>query len=74
MDVPPATPPTTPDEEPTVATVVVVLLHVPPAVALLSVIVDPWQTTGVPNIAVADVTFTVVVAVVVQPPYVTDAV
>ncbi len=48
----------------TVAILVFPLLHVPPAVALVSEVVKPSQTTGVPVIAVgAGVTVTVVVAV-----------
>ncbi len=48
-DVPAATPDTTPLPEPTVDTDVVPLLHVPPAVALLSVVVSPAQTLFVPD-------------------------
>jgi len=41
--VPPATPVTTPVPETTVATVVVLLDHVPPVVPSVNVIVDPAQ-------------------------------
>ena len=49
--VPADTPVTTPDAEPTVATPVLPEVHVPPAVASLSVVVSPAQTTAVPVIA-----------------------
>ncbi len=48
VTVPEATPVTTPVDEPTVAIAVLLLLHVPPDVALLSVVVLPWQTLAVP--------------------------
>jgi hypothetical protein len=46
--VPAATPVTTPVPEPTVATVVVPLLHLPPKVVSLNVVVNPTQTCDVP--------------------------
>jgi len=58
--VPPDTPLTTPDEEPTVATDVLLLLHVPPPLALLSAVVAPGHTVSVPVIA-AGVDFTVII-------------
>jgi hypothetical protein len=48
VDVPAVIPETTPVPEPTVATVIVVLLHVPPLVALLNDVVDPAHTDAVP--------------------------
>ena len=54
-DEPPDTPDTTPPPAPgpgvIVATVIVPLVHVPPVIALLNVIVDPWHTLGSPLIA-----------------------
>ena len=49
-EVPAETPVTTPVDELTVATAGVALLQVPPAVALLNVVVDPTQTDIVPVI------------------------
>ncbi len=50
--VPGATPVTMPEETPTVATDVLSLVHdTPPLVALLSAVVEPWQTVNVPPIA-----------------------
>lgn len=61
--VPPATPVNTPDEMSMVATLVVLLLHVPPAAASLSVIVEPAQTVVGPVGAVAtELTVTTFVA------------
>jgi hypothetical protein len=67
--VPAATPLTTP-VLPTVAMPVALLLHVPPVVALLSVVVLPAVTVAVPVIVPADgkgFTVTVVVALAVHP-------
>ena len=52
MTVPPATPLTIPDEL-TVALAVLLLLHVPPAVASLNVVVAPLHTDAVPVIVPA---------------------
>ena len=57
-DVPPVTPVTTPVVEPIVAIVVVPLVHVPPVVASVNVVVSPWQTLAVPDIP-AGLAFTV---------------
>lgn len=62
---PPDTDVTTPDDGPMVATPVLPLLHVPPAVALLSVVVLPLHRVSVPVIGV--VVLTVIVVVVVHP-------
>jgi 1,4-dihydroxy-2-naphthoate octaprenyltransferase len=51
MAVPAATPVTTPVAAPTVAILVAPLLHVPPVVRSLSVVLAPAQTTRVPVIA-----------------------
>ena len=55
--VPPETPVTTPVPEPTVATPVFEDVHVPPVVALLSVVVAPVQAVAVP--VMEEVVFTV---------------
>jgi hypothetical protein len=48
----PATRPfTTPVDEPIVATVVLLLDHIPPSVVLLKLVVSPIQTLAVPDIA-----------------------
>jgi len=47
---------------PTVATIVLELLHVPPPVASVSAVVDPWHMTAVPVI-IAGWVFTVTTAV-----------
>ena len=65
--VPAVTPVTIPDV-PIVATAVLLLLHTPPVVVLLNVVVEVAQTIAVPVIVPATgsgltVTFTVVVAV-----------
>ena len=65
VDVPPATPVTTPVPTPMVATPVVPLFHVPPPAASASVVVLPWHTLSVP--VIADIGFTVTIALVVQP-------
>src|ERR1019366_9069008 len=73
--VPGAMPETTP-VLPTVATAVLLLLHVPPGVASVSVVVLPAQTVAVPVTDDGNA-FTVTVAEAVQPPdvvYVIDAV
>jgi hypothetical protein len=58
---------TIPVEEPTVATATLLLLHVPPVVALASVIVDPMQTFVGPVIVPAAGLYVIVdVAEVVQ--------
>ena len=54
---------------PIVATEVLLLAHVPPAVASLKVLVAPVQALGVPLIALGDV-FTVTTVVVLQLPVV----
>ena len=60
--VPANTPVTIPVEEPIVATVGVLLLHVPPVVASLNVVVEPSQTVNVPVIPAGDgLTVTIVV-------------
>jgi hypothetical protein len=63
--VPAKTPDTTPVPETTVATLVVLLLHVPPP-ASLSEVVEPTQTEGVPLIADGN-GLTVTTRVAVQP-------
>ena len=50
MDVPDDTPYTIPEPVPTVATVVVLLLHEPPLVMLLSDVVPPTHRDGEPVI------------------------
>lgn len=45
---PPDTPVTTPLDAPTVASVGLLVLHVPPPVASLSDVVNAWQTVAVP--------------------------
>jgi hypothetical protein len=64
--VPPATPVTTPVPVPTIATAVLLLLHVPPPDASLSVVVKPGQTTVVPVIG-ETVAFTVTVVTFEHP-------
>jgi len=66
-DVPVATPLTVPVEEPIVATPVLLLLHVPPDVVELSVVLLPAQMLVVPVIE-AGVLFTVNVEVAIQLP------
>jgi len=51
-DVPGLTPDTTPLTEPIVATPALALIHVPPVIASLNVVVDPMQTPNPPEIAV----------------------
>ncbi len=50
MDVPEATPVTMPDDRPIVATPVLPLLHVPPLVASVSVVVESTHAVIVPPI------------------------
>lgn len=57
---------TTPDADPTVATPVIIAVHVPPGVALFSVVAYPWQTDEVPVIA-AGTGYTETVRDAVQP-------
>jgi len=66
LAVPGLTPVITPVVIPTVAIPVLPLLHVPPIVALLKVVVCPTQTTGLPEL-VASAAFTVTTAVRAQP-------
>jgi hypothetical protein len=63
--VPPAIPVTMPEDAPIVATVVPPLVHVPPDVASLNVIVLPWQT--VPTPVIGNTVVTVNVAAATQP-------
>lgn len=49
--VPAETPVTTPDDEPTVATAALLLLHVTPEVAVVSVRVEPAQIVPAPEMA-----------------------
>jgi hypothetical protein len=53
-------PDTMPVAEPITATAVLLLLHVPPVDALLSVVLDPRHTLAVPVIAVTGLTLTLV--------------
>ena len=64
--VPDDTPVTTPVAPTTVATLVVPLVHVPPVVPSVSVIVEPAQNAAEAGM-VDGVVFTVTTAVVVQP-------
>ena len=50
-----------PDEIPMVATIVLVLFHVPPVAASLNVVMLPWQTVAVPVIGARGYTVTLVV-------------
>ena len=68
MVLPEALPVVTPSAEPMVATVVLLLLHVPPDGELLSAVVDPWQTVVVPVIEPEEeLTVTTKAAAVPQP-------
>lgn len=60
--VPPAIPVTMPLVAPTVAIDVLLLLHVPPGVALLSNAEFPWHTEATPVIGDGTVTVNVLVA------------
>ena len=51
LTVPAVMPDTTPEEEPTVATVVLLLVQLPPAEPSVNVVVWPIQTLAVPPIA-----------------------
>ena len=66
MAVPPDIPAAVPDKAPIVAMEALPLVHVPPVVASLSVVVLPWQTVFVPVIAGGGGR-TVNVAVMLQP-------
>ena len=65
------TPPVTiPSSAPSLTTVAIAelpVLHTPPAVASLSVIVDPAHTSNGPPVIAAGSGFTVIVVVVLQP-------
>ena len=65
VDVPDVAPETIPELVPIVATLVLLLIHVPPPV-LERVVVEPAQTVVVPAIAVGN-GFTVTTVVVIQP-------
>ena len=60
--VPPDIPVTTPDDNGTWAIALLLLLHEPPAVALLSMVLPPWHMVVIPVIGVRRFTFTIVVA------------
>ena len=60
------TPLTIPEADPTVATEVALLVHVPPVVALLRVVVDPIHTFATPEI-VSGKAFTVATFTVEHP-------
>ncbi len=65
---PVATPVTTPVPAPTVASVVLLLLHVPPVTASFKVIVAPVQTDAEPTTVIArGVGLTVIVVAAKQP-------
>jgi hypothetical protein len=66
IDVPAPIPVTMPDAEPMVATPVLLLVHVPPPVVLLSVVIVPAQIPVAPVIAAAPVLM-VTMVVAVQP-------
>jgi hypothetical protein len=69
MVVPAVAPYIMPVADPIEATVTLLLLHVPPVTASLSVTVRPWQTTGVPIIVVGvGTTVTFMVSVCRHPP------
>jgi hypothetical protein len=63
--VPAVKPDTTPDED-IAATLAVLLLHVPPAIALVSDVVPPIHSELLPVIVAGDA-FTVIVVVAMQP-------
>ena len=63
------TPVTTPEDEPTVATVVVPLVHIPPATPSLKLIVAPLHTVVVVTADIAvGAAVTVIECVVIHPP------
>jgi hypothetical protein len=64
--VPATTPVTIPDDEPTVATEGAPLVHAPPVVLLLNVVLAPSHTVAMPDID-AGKEFTVTTAVTLQP-------
>ena len=66
LAVPAAIPVKTPDDEPMVATSVLLLVHVPPAGVLLTVVVRPTHTLKVPVIVVGSA-LTVIEDVAAQP-------
>ena len=72
VDVPAATPVTTPPA--TVATAVLVLLHTPPPVASVSVIVLPEHTTGAAGNIATGAVFTVATVVAEHPAFVYEIV
>jgi hypothetical protein len=61
VEVPAATPVTTPVVASTVAALVLVLLHVPPEVVLVRVVVAEAHTVAVPDIAPNDGAFSTVI-------------
>ncbi len=66
--VPDETPVTIPELVPTVATAVLVLLHVPPVTASLSVVVDPTQMVVVPAMGPGGAVIITVTTMVFSPP------
>jgi hypothetical protein len=66
-DVPTDTPFTTPVPDPTVATVVLLLLHAPPAVALLREVVEPTHELPLPVINSIGFTRTEAVTIQLEP-------
>ena len=64
--VPANSPVTIPDDEPMMATVVLLLVHVPPAGVEFSVVVNPTQTVSVPVMFVG-LALIVTIAVLIQP-------
>ena len=64
--VPPATPVNVPEAEPIDATKLLLLVHVPPLAASVSVTVDPIHVAALPNIAVGNA-FTVTTAEAAHP-------
>ena len=67
MFTPLVTPVTVPDADPTVATVILLLVHVPPVGEELNVVEVPSQIANVPVIGPGEA-FTVTTLVVKQPP------
>ena len=66
VDVPAVTPVTIPLDDPIVATAVLPLLHAPPEVPLVNVVVLPMHTESVPPI-LAGSAYTVTILVAAQP-------